>query len=298
MAARILSQSGRVEWRDRATDAGGILHLVAEIAGELMRKASASPAEIRIVGIAWPGPGDYSLGQVQATFVPGFERKQDLFGCLNSACKTAFGGKWNPDCWRCHLDAAARALGELSAQGGAWNKGDLCSGTLLNVATGVAGAFVQGGNLVGCVDKLGETYGQWGRFLLWNTVSRTWSCRPTLDGSLPKLDSKVEVRLTEICGGPALARRFVHEWTTQSPQPADRDLVRMVEELSKRTTRDVKAERLLLMKITESAAEGNPTTQRFIQEAGQAIGSAMKCLWDSLGTPLFSSSVVLTGGNR
>ncbi len=227
--------------------------------------------------------------------MPGFGERQNLFGLLNDEFRIRFGADWNPAKWQCRFDAAARAQGELSAPGGGWNQ-DLRSGTLVNIATGVAGAFVRSGSLVRRIKGLGQTYGQWGRFLVWNTVTRTWEWRATRDGSLPKLDHSVEVRLTEVCGGPALAKAFVALWRFKSSEEPNTDLSRLVSRVSRASSRDVEAERLLLAKVTELALQDNPIAMRFVADTGRAIGSALKCLWKSVGPSMLSSSVVLTGG--
>jgi hypothetical protein len=294
-ARHILVQSERIEWRNLANNTQSICALVADTTKVLLRSLQMNVRDIGVVGIAWPGPGQYSVGEVQATFVPGFEVPKNVFALLDLAFKKELGSPLTPNEWRCYLDVAARARGELLIPEGAWASGDSKSGFLVNIATGVAGALVRNRELVTRLPDLGETYGQWGRFLVCNRTSGVWQWRPTADGSVPYVDRKTEARLTEICGGPALAHEFSSLYAEASGL-FDPDLCQLSSDLRKAFARPVETELRLLRSITEHSRTGNEAAARFVQRAGISIGAAIRCLRLSLRLDVLDSCVVLTGG--
>lgn len=290
----IIRQSDRVEWRDFASDTGGIIALCGDIAGSLLDSADLSPRQVRRVGIAWPGPGKYSLGIVTASFVFGFERPRSIFELLGCHFRGRFGADWRPDIWTVQLDASARARGELVCQEGVLKHQS--SGTLLNIATGIAGAFTHKGVVLREIDDLGETYGQWGRFLVWRRKVENWEWRPTLDGSVPVFNPETEVRFTALCGGPALARRFATEYSKSKSSSEGSSMARLCNLLLSEPRRDVSIERQLLKNITLSAGAGDDLALEFVANTGEFIGSAIQCMSTAVGAERMGSRIVLTGG--
>src|SRR5581483_6336042 len=94
--AALLAQSGRVEWRNHADwvatkPVDSLFRLIAAQAEDLLRSASISIQQVRLVGIAWPGPGSYSEGRLAATFIPGFDSPRDVHELLRQALCAQFG---------------------------------------------------------------------------------------------------------------------------------------------------------------------------------------------------------------
>jgi hypothetical protein len=300
---RILVQTRRIEWRILANEAGAIAALIGCATRKLLRSAHLDASDIDCVGIAWPGPGEYSAGEVQATFITGFETRRSIFALLADEFATRLGIASGHIDWRCCPDAAARARGEVLAPTDCWVRDSQFAGLVVNIATGVGGALIRsvGGALIRngmparALPELGETCGQWGRFLVYNRASRNWSWRPTRDGSLPELDRATEVRLTELCGGPALAKEFGRRLSGSSAR-SDPELYRIACEVAASETRNVELELRLLRAITESSKAGGGTAARFVEQAGASIGAARQRLRNSLGLDGNSCRVLLTGG--
>ena len=168
------------------------------------------------------------------------------------------------------LDVQGRATGEVI--NGAFNH--MPNGIVLNLATGVACAFVSGGRVVRSIPRWGATYGNVGRYLIYAKDICQWIFRPTEDGSIPQYDPKSEVRLTNLVGGLALAQRCKKILGYTLP---------------------VSPAKALLEYVTTKAYDGDYQALSFIQQIGIEIGQAITCLRRSLlpKTPLL---LVLVGG--
>jgi hypothetical protein len=181
--------------------------LIARQARRVLAEANLTPERVVQVGVAWPGPG--VGGRWEATFIPGCQSPQPITDLLRAALTTVCGSGFAATPITIVLDAVARAAGETQAGGALHDPpGHPTSNALLvNVATGIAGALVENGSVVLSHRELGDPYGQFGRFLLFNTNTREWRWRSTRDGSVPACFPG-EVRWTRHCAGPAIARRI------------------------------------------------------------------------------------------
>jgi hypothetical protein len=172
------------------------------------------------------------------------------------------------------------------------------SGIVLNIATGIAGAIVSEGNVLSTFGPLGETYGQWGRYLFKNRNTGRWVWKPTEDGSIAEHDAN-DIRFTELCGGPALARRFADQCCAlvRAGQQLPPDFASTPNEFpTNRVQRDLQAEKALLIRMTQAAYDNDDVARSFVEEVGMEIGDALRCLHDAIGEATFGSKLVLTGG--
>lgn len=187
---------------------------------------------------------------------------------------------------------SVRARGELAIQAGAFC-GWSGPGLVLNIGTGIAGAVVRRGKVLRHAYGLGETYGQFGRYLFRDLQTDSWSWRPTRDGSIPPHGNGV-IRFTEWCGGPALARRFAR-------LAADKRLPRIAatardQILANLSFRQLQAEETLLRTVSLAATENaSSLAGEFIWSVGTEIGRAVRCMTSSVCEPGFQR-LVLTGG--
>jgi hypothetical protein len=165
---------------------------------------------------------------------------------------------------------------------------------MLNIATGIAGAIVKEGDVLSTFCTLGETYGQWGRYLFKNKNTGKWVWKPTEDGSIPEYEDENEVRFTDLCGGPAITRRFAT--LARSGHQLPPDLASILMALPNAEQRDVKVEKELLQKITQNAYHGPGVVRGFVQEVGVDIGGALRCLLNALGEEILGQKLVLAGG--
>jgi predicted NBD/HSP70 family sugar kinase len=297
----IICQTDRIEWCDdpmwRPEDPlESLLDLVVNHADKLLQKANIEIENVALVGIAWPGPGHYSEGMLEATFIPGCTTLQPVHQLLLKQFCARFG----PSAERLQiiscLDVNARARGETRMPSGAFYAAEgrlKVSGIMLNIATGIAGAIVKEGNVLSTFCTLGETYGQWGRYLFKNKNTGKWVWKPTEDGSIPEYEDENEVRFTDLCGGPALTRRFAT--LAPSAQQLPPDLASILNTL-KPPQRDLKVEKALLKQITQNAYRENGMVRTFVQEVGVDIGSALRCLLNALGEEIIGQKLVLAGG--
>jgi len=283
---QILQQSERIEWCldtrfDPQHGFESLMSLVADEAARLFASAEIDPAEVCQVGVAWPGPGRYDEGWLYATFLPDLANGQNVHRALIEALSARL--RIDPDSLRCYsrLDVNARAIGEVRLAYGALFTEDgerPRSGLVLNVATGIAGACVRSGQVLATWGDWGETYGQWGRYAFRDSASGLWRWCPTPDGSIPAHTAS-EVRLTQYCGGPALARCYNNLCATQWPQE-----------------RDIKLERECLIRISRTAYEGDRAAAEFVTSAGRDVGAAVRCIIHGLGAGEIADELVLTGG--
>lgn len=296
---RVLARSGRLEWHPLLNPSDplrSLLAMVARVAGQLLEEQRFPIKSIQLVGIAWPGPGEYSRGFLKATFLPGFEHGQHLYGLLREQLRHQFGKDIDALPMASYLDACARARGEAKVSLGGFRSADApVNGALLNIATGIAGAIVSNGKAILTLPELGETYGQWGRFLLRNKNSGRWRLLTTVDGSVPSYDRDTEVRFTDWSGGPALARRLAASIVQMAKGRFSEDLLRAAGEILSAQTRPPMAERELLIAITREAGE-DQQLRALICQAGKDIGLAMSRLRREFGTELLGTRLVLTGG--
>ena len=304
-APAVICQTGRIEWREDPrwrpeNPLESLLDLVATHVGSLLGEAELQMKDVSRIGLAWPGPGRYSEGVLSATFIPCDSQPvhQLLLGALRKQLRCSVDHLEVLSC----LDVNARAQGEVRSPLGAFHpsRGDpQPSGVVLNIATGIAGAIVRNGSVFPELGPWGETYGQWGRYLLLKRTVGHWFWRPTNDGSVPE-HGPDEVRFTQRCGGPALARRFSDRTS---------DMMRAGWKLSTRlartpnmlpgehTQRDLMAERALLVQITDSAYhDRDEIAQGFLEEVGADIGGAVRCLAEALGEGVLGTKLLLTGG--
>ena len=300
----LIAQSGRVEWRPRLKSlgefsAGSLLNLVVLEAAGLLNAAGATFEEIELVGCAWPGPGRYSQGLVSATFLPGFEEPQDLHSMLRSRFATRFGPAAGTVPMLTLLDASARARGELLVSGGAFGPRSpgKPNGLLVNIATGIAGAIVRRGEVLTELDGYGETYGLWGRYLFRDLAWSIWTWRGTEDGSVPQYEPGEEVRFTEFCGGPALARAYARIWVHHAGSADLRDPGRKpILTLARSPERDPQAEKQVLEEVTLLASRGVPLAKDFVDRAGTEIGLALRALRAKVSAEVVDETIVLGGG--
>jgi len=281
----IIARSARILWClhpdwDAQQPLGSLIAIVVNVIAILIESIGASISNVAYIGIAWPGPGKYREGLLQATFIPGLEHETNVHRIMMDALADRFGRSIDHVIIAFGLDAHARALGELSLPCGAFAREHSASnGVVVNIATGVAGAIVVAGRLMRSWTPLGSTYGQWGRFVFRNLSSGEWIWRPTADGSIPSIRPG-EVRLTELCGGPALRARF-SDLNGYPRRPRERNLVH---------------ERLCLRRITQEAYRQNTQSLAFIRSVGSELGGAIECVLNAFRLPLQSTNVVLTGG--
>jgi predicted NBD/HSP70 family sugar kinase len=273
---RLIYESGKIAWQDLLVGAaeappGRVLEVIAGKTRELLAQRGLEPAG---VGLAWPGPGDYERGIVSATFLPGFEAFP-LKSALGEVLQRMFG---KPVPVTLMLDAVADLLGEVrSPEGGLHGRSD---GMILNLATGVAAGLLADGHDVNSDLPRGITagLGQLGRHLI-RRPDGSWDHRPTRDGSVAPHDrAGGELRMTDYLGGPALARRARRE--LGGPGAGER--------------RDIEEERRLLQSLSERARAGDELAARFVRQAAQDIGAALRVFLTSY--PRFGDRVVLVGG--
>lgn len=204
----VIARSGRIEW-DRAVTSGieTFVELIARQTRLLLEGSNLPPERVEQVGVAWPGPG--IGGRWEATFIPECQSPQPIVDMLRTALMKICGSGFAATPITIVLDAVARAAGETQTGGALYCPPDhrTSNALLINVATGVAGAIVENGRVLLSHREFGEPYGQFGRFLLFDTNTKEWKWRPTRDGSVPTCFPQ-EVRLTRHCAGPALARRI------------------------------------------------------------------------------------------
>jgi hypothetical protein len=196
------------------------------------------------------------------------------------------------------LDAIARAAGETQQGGALRYSGETMSTALLvNVATGIAGAMVVNGKVLLSHEQFGDVYGQFGRFLFLNRKTNQWRWRTTPDGSIPG-SSADELRWTQHCAGPALARRIA-EWCFLKRIQMKEDSIE-VEALryfaSAKLPRIPKYETALLHWTTEEIYQ-NPKgpmeeiARQFAHELGTALSVLMQIF-----QPARITKIVLAGG--
>jgi len=282
----VIAQTPRIEWRnhpsyDPQRGFESLLRIVAESAATLLESNRLSITDVGHIGIAWPGPGKYADGLLRATFLPGEAHEHNVHRAIQDSFADRLGIAAKSLRVLSRLDVNARAVGEVRLDGGGLHhKGHdgQRSGIVMNVATGIAGACVRRGDAVVCWGNLGETYGQWGRYVFKDLKSGEWRWRPTADGSIAS-HSIFEIRLTEYCGGPALVRRYNGSNLIDSFH-----------------ARDIAAERESLTGITRDAVSGRDRAATFVYEIGCDIGSAVKCVVASLGAADIAGTLILTGG--
>jgi predicted NBD/HSP70 family sugar kinase len=276
---RLVYESGKIAWQDLLVGAaeappGRVLEVIAGKTRDLLAERGLEPTG---VGLAWPGPGDYERGIVSATFLPGFEAFP-LKAALGEVLQRMFG---KPVPVTLMLDAVADLLGEVRLpEGGLHGRSD---GMILNLATGVAAGLLADGSNVNSDLPRGITagLGQLGRHLI-RRPDGSWDHRPTRDGSVAAHDrAGGELRMTDYLGGPALARRARRE-LARSPGAGER------------AARDIAEERRLLQSLSERARSGDEVAARFVQQAAQDIGAALRVFLQDY--PRFGDHIVLVGG--
>ncbi len=284
-AGFFVARSERIEWRlhpgwHELRPLDSLLAIAVNEVAILLEKGSASISDVARIGIAWPGPGEYDQGILKATFIPGLGQDTNVHQMLRDAFEYRFGPEAHNILILSCLDAHARALGELSLRNGAFaEERSALDGVIINIATGVAGAIIRSGRVMRNWPGMGSTYGQLGRFALRNQCSEKWVWRPTMDGSIP-FRRPEEVRLTELCGGPALWIRYSH--LSGRPHPPGE--------------RDVAQERLGLRWITQEAYAQNPEALAFVRAVGSELAGAIACVLNAFQLPAQNTRVVLTGG--
>jgi hypothetical protein len=304
--AEIIARSDRIEWRlsplwQEATPLQSLMLLVADQIDQLLMKSGCTLLEVDRVGIAWPGPGKYSQGELEATFIPGCNTPQYIYPLLREALQQRCRTKADHLKFQSGLDVSVRASGEIYLPEGAFHVSAQSSqpgGIALNLATGIAGAVVQQGRVKTRWGHLGETYGQWGRYLFMNRSTLQWHWTPTQDGSIPPYDSLAEVRFTDWCGGPALTRRFRSRYY---PPQAPAIYSTFLDVQYGRT--DPIAEKTLLIRITQSAYfkdhpdydKERSIAREFIRTVGNDVGRALNCICNALGRDQLGDYIVLTG---
>ncbi len=273
----VLARSGRIEWTGEGIKTiESFVGMLARETQKLLKQAGISAADIGRVGVAWPGPG--TDGQFEATFIPSCEEPQPIPLLLRSTLTIPFGPAFGAIPIRVMLDAVARAAGEAGPSGALHTT---ANGLLVNLATGIAGGRVRQGRAWLAYPGIGENYGQFGRFLFFNTVTQEWDWRPTSDGSVPS-HSPREVRWTHLCAGPALARRIVrwcHETgvDARNQTPAVEEALRHYE--SQSAPRDGTHEMTLLRWATaESVQCPQGSMAHFVRQVAREIGAALRVL--------------------
>lgn len=174
------------------------------------------------------------------------------------------------------------------------------NGLVLNIATGIAGAVIETAQVLDECMGLGENYGQWGRFLFMNKANGDWTWRPTSDGSVGLHDPRREVRFTELCGGPAVFKRY------REKAQEDRSLLEELEAFvgsekpdtifSAGPHRNVELERTTLQAITKASLQNMGPARSFALEIAHQVGGALACLQDVLGQQRVGTKIVITGG--
>jgi hypothetical protein len=282
----VLARSPRIEWRthssfDPRCGFESLLQIIADHAESLFAASGTHLTDIGHIGVAWPGPGRYSEGWLQATFLPDLAAGRDVHRAIAEVLALRFGVSFGLLRVVSRLDVNARAAGEVRlARGGlsAAESRPAPSGLVLNVATGVAGACVRAGETYVCWRELGETYGQWGRYVFKDLATGAWSWRATEDGSIAS-HSPSQIRFTDYCGGPALVRRYSGQSVA--------DIC---------CERDIVAERECLTLITCDAYRGSDRAAAFVRQIGRDIGAAVKCVIEGLGALDIATRLILTGG--
>ncbi len=302
---RIINQTDRIEWRNEPVwkpeaPLESLLALVTSHAKQLLQEADLTIENVNLIGIAWPGPGRYSEGILSATFIPDCI-DQPIHQLLLNEFRVQFGSPLAHLKIVSCLDVNARAQGEVRVPRGAFYVAEgspKLSGLALNIATGIAGAIVREGNVLSTFGALGETYGQWGRYLFKNRNTGAWVWKPTQDGSIPEHDVN-EIRFTELCGGPALARRFTDRCraSVRAGQQLPPDFASILNDFPiDSAQRDLQAEKALLIRVTQAAYDNDGVARSFVEEVGTEIAGALRCLLNALGEATFGKKLVLTGG--
>lgn len=294
-----VSPPRRIEWHTdprflASSDARGLFTLIASEVRRVLDVESIAAASVTRIGIAWPGPGAYQRGLLQATFLPEFGQARDVRELL----RDAFDREGSPALTSipivCRLDANARAMGETRLASGGFREGSrTVDGLLLNVATGIAGAVVRNGEVRPSWPGLGENYGQWGRFAYFDGSRGVWGWRPTADGTVPQYGPS-ERRFTELCGGPALAGRLAA--CDLSGREIGDGLRSLAGSYPGSSLRDVDAERAVLSDLTSAAQTEQKWACEFIQSAGGEIGAAIRLVRSQFGFGDATFRLVLAGG--
>jgi hypothetical protein len=318
---QLLASTERIGWHPMCIGAidplACLLELAISILRALLQQACRTIENVNRVGIAWPGPGRYREGMLTATFIPGCAtREQNIHMLVLQELQRQLGVPVHDLQIVSRLDANAHAIGEVILPGGAFFQRDeiapaATSGIVLNIATGVAGAIVQDGHVFSIIDplaqtcqaqssteQLGETYGQFGRYLFKRIDTGIWLWKPTHDGSIPEYNPEKEIRLTDLCGGPALTRRYV-DWHERNMQCGGQFLLHqrvLSAALALKGRRNIRWERVLLRRISSQAYRNDLQSRLFVQVIGNDIGHALHRLYYAYGAALFGHQVVLTGG--
>jgi hypothetical protein len=287
----ICAQTDRIEWRDLSAWKSSprpetLFRLIAEKTFLLFQDSDFSFEDVCQIGLAWPGPGRYSQGLLTATFIPGCKEPQAIHEMVQAAFSSVFGMNCDSIEIVSALDVNVRSRGEVLHPQGALRhteSGQYPSGLVINIATGIAGAAVRDGRPLPSAFDLGETYGQWGRFLFYDRQNGEWIWRPTEDGSILPHDGSL-IRFTELCGGPALSRRFA-ELVRGAPAGLVPSCLRQLATpvLPDPSQRNITAEKEFLRAITKAAHEGVPLVSDFIVRVGKEIGGALNQLINSIG---------------
>ncbi len=304
----LICKSPRIEWKvdprwDKGRPLESLIDLITDIVVGLSENPKVDVALIEKVGIAWPGPGNYSKGLLSATFIPECRESVPIHSLLVMSLRNRLQRLPETLTIVSRLDVNVRAYGEIFLPEGGFcnntNEG-YNNGIVLNIATGIAGAIVKNRSVLKELKGLGENYGQWGRFLFMNKSNGRWRWRPETEGGIGPHDEATEVRLTDLLGGPAIYRNFVirlknsKEFLSCFECMISSDILERL--LTNDTERDIELERKCLGLITEAYLSGVDHMCAFVTELAMQTGGALACLREVLGEEMFGKKIVFTGG--
>jgi hypothetical protein len=171
-------------------------------------------------------------------------------------------------------------------------------GLLVNWATGIAGAIVIDQKAIRCHPLIGENYGQFGRFLFYNCLTRSWIWRATPDGSVSPHPHE-EVRWSVLAAGPYLVRRFAKTWFEGdgvAPDVSESVTRALCHHAAIDASRDVAHEIAVLRWISlDAVASPEGLAARFVSEVGSETGGALAALLKVFQSESIAR-VVLAGG--
>ncbi len=265
----------------------GILTVVRKI------KAANKSLELKRIGLAFPGPGDYDKGIFSPINIPlpdQFPIKQVLEQKLGTPVDTLH-------------DGAASVLGETSSQG---TLAGLNDAMIVIIGTGIGGGIKRNGKHDYGNNSLGELgYSLWYERPEPGTEDEETFYLYTGDLSykdfmkkikqMTKAEHKpVEKRLA----GPALAKRFIRYMLTETNMATTNQFLGkpVTELLTKLEKEDAPSEKLVLQKITEGAKQNFYGCYKFIEIVGTEFGIALASYIGSHINEAFVQNIVLVSG--
>ena len=204
-----------IHWRQAIPDvreSGAFANWLADLIDGFLKRRNLDWRDLGVVGVPFPGPerdGRWYSNNLTADFQHGSQFQKLLEQSIHTRAIEA------APTVRILFDAKCDAGGELYHPLGRL-RGHFEEATVLNLATGIAAAFISRGRVLTSTNDFSKAIhpsfdagmGQLGRHLWWDHDTAKWEYHAAPGGATPKL-SGTKSRLTDRLGGPALAARLL-----------------------------------------------------------------------------------------